>query len=158
MGGCRMSGHNSWSSTRRDGCGGLFVRRSRRHACYLYRDGSSVRMRAIAYSIPGKPVPLGRARVGKHGNLYTPAKSRAYQELVGTHSLQYQGSFPEGPVRLWLRFYGTRKGDLSNYIKSVEDGLTKAGVWGDDAQVEHVEAMWHTEEPERVEVMVEGLP
>lgn len=115
-------------------------------------------MRAIAWTIPGKPVPLERPRRGKYGNFYTPEKSKAYQEAVGFHSIRFRDTYPkDARCHIWLRFYGKKDSDIDNCIKAVLDGLTKIGVWTDDSQVWAIDARWHEDDQEKVEVMIEDL-
>lgn len=44
----------------------------------------------------------------------------------------------QGRLRVVMRFYGpnARKYDISNFIKTTEDALTKARIWVDDEQVD----------------------
>ncbi|NPV72116.1 MAG: RusA family crossover junction endodeoxyribonuclease [Firmicutes bacterium] len=96
----------------------------------------------IRITIPGRPVPKERPAVtGRYVRVYTPPRTRAYQEQVAAAALE-QGCKPlTGPVSMRLVFYlcDDRQGDLSNMIKSVEDGLNGI-AYDDDAQVKHIVA------------------
>ena len=39
-------------------------------------------MKTYTFTVPGLPVCKERPRVGKYGNLYTPSKTKAYEEQV----------------------------------------------------------------------------
>ena len=60
-------------------------------------------------------------------------------EQLGQHSPLH------GRLNVSMRFYQptARKCDISNYVKTTEDALTKAGVWIDDEQIdeEHIYRM-----------------
>lgn len=38
----------------------------------------------MRFEVLGRPMPKQRPRVGRHGNIYTPRETKAYEELVGT--------------------------------------------------------------------------
>ena len=42
-------------------------------------------------------------------------------------------------VAMWLDPPDRRKRDLDNYLKAALDGMTKAGVWVDDEQIDQLE-------------------
>lgn len=91
----------------------------------------------IVFRVEGEPVPKQRPRLGKHG-VYTPSKTRAFEELVGW---EYRRANPGVPVSLdgrftvWCRFgIAGRDKDCDNLLKSVLDGLNGV-VWADDRQV-----------------------
>lgn len=90
-------------------------------------------------TIPGKPVPCPRPRVGKHGTYY-PDNYKAWHETASVLMRdaavrQNGGRLYEGPVRVTCRFYGAHKGaDLDNLVKSVFDAANGM-VFRDDRQV-----------------------
>lgn len=114
---------------------------------------------AIEFFVPGKPIPKARPRVTKAGQTYTPKRCRQYEERVAkvaAHS--YDGEPIDGacvltmtavmprPQRLMAkrysrgRIYHPKRPDLDNLLKSVMDGLSKAGIWVDDARVTRTKA------------------
>ncbi len=111
--------------------------------------------KAIAYTIPGRPVPKARPRFKRStGKPYPDPKAKAYENMVATESLRYSGQFT-GPVRvsMWFAPKGVRvmvedvedvrvglKADLDNLIKSLLDGMQKASVFTDDRQVQQIQA------------------
>ena len=95
----------------------------------------------ISFVIPGNPIPTGRPRVTARGT-FLPKASREYQRAVAAHAKRAMAlrrdEFPlAGPVAVRVAFVrGNRRAcDLDNLGKSILDGLTQAGAWGDDAQV-----------------------
>lgn len=113
--------------------------------------------------VPGKPVGKERARKGKHGNMYTPQRTRAYEEEVG----YLAGEGISGPTRKavklvidWYRggddegvsvgvipigdveYKPGRRPDLSNVFKAIEDGMNKI-AYDDDKQVVEIQARLH---------------
>lgn len=63
-----------------------------------------------------------------------------------------------GPVSLAILVYepDRRRRDISNLVKVIEDGLTRAGAWGDDSQVAdlHIARKGVDRERPRVDVVV----
>lgn len=105
-------------------------------------------------TIPLDPIPCPRPRIrviGKFASAYYPAayktwKERARELLVERNTRKVPLT---GPLMLDVRFYVTRpkttkldhpKPDVDNYLKSLMDACTAAGVWEDDAQVVYIVA------------------
>lgn len=106
----------------------------------------------VHLSIPGEPVALARARMGKNGRWYTPQASRDAEQQIG---LAWKASqtkpIPAGvPLKLsvWVTCQRPRnpahpypsRGDLDNYVKLASDALQKAGAFANDSQVVEIEA------------------
>lgn len=114
----------------------------------------------ISFTVVGRPVPWGRARVGNaRGRLrfHTPAKVRGWQERVAWHAKKAMG--PLGPtadkLTVELLFYrGGRACDCDNLVKAILDSLSKI-VWHDDVQVKRIVADYlePDELGERVEIL-----
>lgn len=86
--------------------------------------------------VPGRPVPAQRmTRRSKWTK--RAKKSLEYQETVAWWARVAKLPRIEGLVVLTARFYiyGKNHGDLSNYVKAIEDGLQYAGVLPNDRQV-----------------------
>ena len=119
---------------------------------------------ALRFEVPGPPVPAGRARVTSRG-AYTPERTRAYEHCVAAHAIAAVGrasSWPrdaEYAVTIELWHGDARRRDVDNGGKSVLDGLTRGGVWGDDSQVAclTVRRGLDRERP-RAEIRIEVLP
>jgi Holliday junction resolvase RusA-like endonuclease len=113
----------------------------------------------VTVTVDGEPVPKGRARVGKHGTVFTPKRTRAFEAVVRQlAALEMRGRQPlQGPLRVDLlvqiaipsswpmtrrlaalagELLPTGRPDLDNFLKSV-DALNGI-VFGDDAQVVEV--------------------
>lgn len=133
----------------------------------------------VQFSVPGIPVGKGRPRIttrGGHARAYTPAKTVAFEDKVGTAGKEaMRGQEPyHGAVALHLRIsvpipvsWSKRKQadaavgrirpigkpDIDNYIKAVADGLNGI-VWKDDSQIVAVNATkWYDLVP-RIDVLV----
>jgi len=93
----------------------------------------------MRFEIPGRPVPKGRPRLGVHGRkayVYTPPKTKEYEELVGWVA-RCAGCKPAGePVAVVLDIYVRRRMDVDNVAKSILDGLTGVAYEDDDQVVE----------------------
>lgn len=116
----------------------------------------------IAFTVPGPPKPLQRARVGRmgaHARMYDPEANTTNKATVGLHGKQAMekwarlgnGGLLIGPLQLDVTFYIEKpkskirknsdpfpypdsKPDLDNCIKLVCDALNGI-VWKDDCQV-----------------------
>jgi Holliday junction resolvase RusA-like endonuclease len=109
----------------------------------------------VRFTVPGEPVPMERARRGRHGNWYTPAKSVEYRERIQTAWMQAgRPSFDAQPVTVCAYVYVGRPashftskgeirarhehaippGDTDNYAKAIADALN-ALAYRDDTQI-----------------------
>lgn len=88
-------------------------------------------------TIPGRPVPKGRPRLGYRGRtafIYTPPATKEYEKLVGWVA-KCMGCRPmEGPIAATIDVYHRSKLDVDNVAKSILDGLNGV-AYIDDAQV-----------------------
>lgn len=126
--------------------------------------------------VPGEPVGKGRPRLGKHGRVYTPDRTRNAERAVGL--AWWAPMIGEGiPVAVkvtafyrrpldHLRSNGelTAKGqrlpvpmrtpDLDNVVKLVLDGLNGI-AFADDKQVQSIEALRYWERGDGPGVLVQ---
>ena len=136
------------------------------------------------FIVPGKAVPQGRPRaavIKGQAHIYDPPRSRAYKRHVEECVLEQMSAGAarlSGPIAVKLTEYRccpsrwnkdeqerayvgeilpTEPGDLDNIMKGVLDGVTKAGVWGDDAQVVTIMASKFYDRNPRVEIEIEEL-
>lgn len=110
-------------------------------------------IRRFGFWIPGRPVPMeravswtGRDAVVRRRN---GERSRDYRSRVHGYVLAAGRPSPllRGPLGLELAVYaevtsptGGRRGDLSNFIKAIEDAFNRV-VWEDDRDVTSVRAV-----------------
>lgn len=111
----------------------------------------------IEFTVPGEPVGKARPRLGRRGRVYTPAATKAHEELVRSSWLLAGGRRIEGPLAIhvvaetarpashWLKGGGlsaagrrsvvpTKKPDLDNVLKLVADALN-GHAYQDDAWI-----------------------
>ncbi len=119
-------------------------------------------MTVYSITIPGRPVPKGRPRVGRAGRkyvFYTPRKTKDYEQAVGLTGRAACKEPMEGPLGVKIKLYFKKKGripDCDNCAKSILDGLNEI-AYKDDRQVQHLEVDIYRETPERAEVEVMPL-
>ena len=110
--------------------------------------------------IPGTPIAKGRPRIAKNGHVYTPSKTRAYEDVIRLSTRVAMAGRPptENPCRVnvtalfqppdsWpkkkkrdIRVHAT-KPDLDNVVKSALDGICFAtGAIKDDKQIHEIRA------------------
>ena len=95
----------------------------------------------IRITVPGRPVPKGRPRLGVRGRkafVYTPERTVEYEQTVGLcarAAVQGCGAL-ECPVavKIDLHLHGKRRIDVDNCAKSILDGMNGV-VYLDDNQV-----------------------
>jgi crossover junction endodeoxyribonuclease RusA len=114
----------------------------------------------IKLTIPGRPVPKARPRLGVHGRkayVYTPPQTKEYEKLVGWVA-KCNGCKPlNGPIAVKLHlFIRGRSGDVDNYCKSILDGLNGVAYEDDDQVVELQVRKYKVKrkEEERVEIEI----
>lgn len=118
-----------------------------------------VGMRVISFTIPGRPVPKGRPRLGVRGRkafIYTPPKTREYEQLVGWTAKSLGCKPIEGPVHVTMNIFSRGKLDVDNAAKSILDGLNGIAYW-DDSQVIELLVRKHkvkSKADERVEIEI----
>ena len=112
----------------------------------------------ISITVPGDPVAKARPRFTSSGHVYTPKKTAVYEQVIGLHArAAMKGKkILTGAIKLSVTAYmpipqswslkqktkamsgalrHTKRPDLSNIIKSVEDALNGI-VYADDAQID----------------------
>ena len=95
---------------------------------------------SIRITVPGRPVPKGRPRLGVRGRkafVYTPERTVEYERLVGLCAAAARsGDVLECPVavKIDLHLHGKRRIDVDNCAKSILDGMNGV-VYLDDNQV-----------------------
>lgn len=97
---------------------------------------------SIIIELPGQPVPWKAPKVTRRG-AYSPARYKAWKAEAALRArLQYEGVEPmtgQIGVEIEVRCKDRRHGDLTNYVKAIEDALQArdggAGVFMDDKQV-----------------------
>ena len=107
----------------------------------------------VDFTIHTAPVSKQRPRLGKGGCVYTPSKTKVFENIVAL-SYGNRPSFDDKYIRIRLKFkfevpksYSKKrrlealegkirptKGDIDNYIKAVLDGLNKK-AWEDDRHI-----------------------
>lgn len=130
------------------------------------------------FEVPGLPIAKSRPRFNrKTGRTWTPPKTANYESLV---SLAYKEVYPDvipagEPIRLTVIAYfpvpkatskkrlalmlsnlihHTKRPDIDNVLKSVQDGLNKVAFM-DDSQIWSLCAEKRYSEYPRVEVIIE---
>ena len=134
-------------------------------------------MASINLTIPGEPTGKGRHRTTKTGHTYTPEKTRSYEKEVQTcYQMDYMGKqLLEGELIAEIDAYfkipksatkgkrlamknnvtrPTKKPDMSNIIKIIEDALNKVAYKDDSQIVEVIGRKWWTLDNPRVEVLI----
>lgn len=94
-------------------------------------------MDTIRLIVQGRPVPKSRPRLGMRGRtayVYTPEKTKEYQQLVGWIARKSCKKPLKGPVAVFMRLYTKGRFDIDNVAKSILDGMN--GIcYLDDEQV-----------------------
>lgn len=139
-------------------------------------------MQKLKFEVPGSPIGQGRPKfstINGHAKAYDPEKSRnykAYVKLLATQAMREQGfTMIEGPCCLdILAFFEvpkskskkfreralmglerpTKKPDLSNIVKGIEDALNGL-AYKDDSSIVYLSVAKHYSEIPRVEVILQ---
>ena len=129
----------------------------------------------VDFTIHTAPVSKQRPRLGKGGCVYTPSKTKVFENIVAL-SYGNRPSFDDKYIRIRLKFkfevpksYSKKKrleaiegkirptkADIDNYIKAVLDGLNKK-AWKDDRYIYSIEAEKMYAEQSEIEVIIETL-
>lgn len=118
-------------------------------------------MKALTFTVYGKPVAKGRPRMTKSGHVYTPQTTREYEERIRNAAMSEMGRSKilpwteKQPLKVVIDAFfklpksatkkdrvdvlnhikfPTVKTDVDNIAKSILDGMN-GYVYGDDAQV-----------------------
>jgi Holliday junction resolvase RusA-like endonuclease len=120
----------------------------------------------IEFIIEGKPQPKQRPRFSK-GHVYTPKETLDYEKLVRVLYISKGGKLHENALKMRVVAYYHIKGkkigeyktsrpDLSNIVKSIEDGLNGI-AYKDDSQIVILEAEKRYAERNYVKVEITEL-
>ena len=118
-------------------------------------------MKALTFTVYGKPVAKGRPRMTRNGHVYTPQTTREYEERIRNAAMSEMGRSKilpwtdKQPLKVVIDAFfklpksatkkdrvdvlnhikfPTVKADVDNIAKSILDGMN-GYVYGDDAQV-----------------------
>ena len=129
----------------------------------------------VDFTIHTAPVSKQRPRLGKGGCVYTPSKTKVFENIVAL-SYGNRPSFDDKYIRIRLKFkfevpksYSKKKrleaiegkirptkADIDNYIKAVLDGLNKK-AWKDDREIIGILAEKEYSEESCIEVSIETV-
>lgn len=112
----------------------------------------------IKIVIPGRPVPKARPRLGKGGHVYTPARTKQYEELVAWKTKEVIKEPFTGNIAIYIKVYVKNNvfPDLDNIAKSILDGMNKV-AYHDDKQVSCLVIQRIKGQEEKVEVELEEV-
>jgi len=134
---------------------------------------------SVTFTVPGKAVSKKRHRMTKRGHTYTPADTVSYEGMVKVlaYNAMEHREVLTGPIDMRVTVYlappkswskrrhdlalddciiPTKKPDLSNVAKSIEDAMNGV-VYRDDSQITQLTvSKWYSDE-ERVEVWVQEV-
>lgn len=115
-------------------------------------------MDKTSFVVPGRPVGKERARKGKNGTFYTPARTREYENLVAWKAkIAHVGAPFEGPVKLEMEVRSRKsRADTSNILKAIEDGMNRI-VYYDDRQIMEIHIFRTRGNDEEVQVTVSRI-
>ena len=121
------------------------------------------------------PVPKSRPRMTKSGHVYTPQKTRDYEELVALLARIATHHTLDGPLKLTIDFYmpmpksiktkmtksgqifrPATKPDIDNLIKAVLDGMNGIAYYDDKQIVEIYCREFYSDNP-RTEIELEEI-
>lgn len=130
----------------------------------------------IQFFVPGKPVGKGRPRFTRSGHVFTPERTRTYEQAVAWECRKaMQGKEPSTlpqhvsigvsikPPKSWSKAKTAKalhgeikpgKPDIDNFLKAILDGCNGV-AFVDDAQVISVYATKQYAEEEGVHVVIE---
>jgi crossover junction endodeoxyribonuclease RusA len=93
-----------------------------------------------SFVVYGNPVPKGRPRLGRYGNVYTPRRTKTWETIVGWAYREGNGPFFTGDLSISYRFYmqDRKRVDHDNLEKAVTDALNGI-AYEDDSQIVHWE-------------------
>lgn len=112
----------------------------------------------IKIVVPGRPVPKARPRLGKRGNVYTPTRTKEYEQLVGWCAKQHIQETIDGDIALHIKVYVKNNifPDIDNIAKSIMDGLNGV-AYKDDKQVSCLTVQRIKGNEEKVEIELEEV-
>ncbi len=116
----------------------------------------------VNITLAGEPLSKQRARFGRNGNVYTPIKTRNYEDAVRWTLRGVLGDVePDAKSKFALRclFYrSTRQRiDCDNLIKAISDAAN-GQVWEDDAQVMEIFGrLFLANDNPRVEILIHKI-
>lgn len=143
--------------------------------------------KSYSFVVPGVPVAQGRPRFSKVNGFvvaYDPEKSKNYKAMIAYIANMKGPRIPlDCPVRLSLKIFlpipksfskkkrenaiagnlrPTKKPDVSNVLKGVEDAI-KEIIYKDDSQIVEygIVGKWYSERPRievRIDVVEENIP
>lgn len=127
----------------------------------------------VSFFIEGTPIPQGSKNAYMRGNrpvlVEANKKLKPWRQHVTDTAQQIGHTFPQNmPVKLTARFIFERpksvkrkhmsvKPDVDKLLRALNDGLTDAGIWGDDSRITSVTATKEYGYPAGVWVTVEGV-
>lgn len=91
-------------------------------------------MGSYKIEIAARPVPKARPRLGSNGKMYTPRKTREFEELIGWTTRSVVRKPIEKPVKVNIDVYSKTRADIDNIAKAILDGLNGVAFL-DDRQV-----------------------
>lgn len=88
----------------------------------------------ITVEIEATPIPKGRPRLNSNGVVYTPRRTKEFEELIGWYTKAFIKKPYETPIKLLIDIYSRTRADIDNLAKSIMDGLNGV-AYIDDRQV-----------------------
>jgi Holliday junction resolvase RusA-like endonuclease len=111
----------------------------------------------IRFTVEGQPVGKERPRLGRGRHVYTPEKTKRYEQAVGMAFLKANGGQKLSPAAMSVRahcvFKNKRHADPDNCLKGILDGLCGLAFPNDNAVASSVSFAFDGTRP-RTEVEV----
>ncbi len=122
------------------------------------KTGKVIITDAAKGSRPWKQQVAGEALASTNGTPFAGPVQLTLLFFVARPKSHYGTGRNAGTLKPTAPRYPTTRPDATKLLRAVEDALTDAGVWGDDAQVVEQFVRKRYGSPERVEIGVSSLP